>query len=456
MPKSRTPTRDQADLQSTGSASVFPEPSQDAPLVKAKKRGKPAVDMLLRPANPKARPQGLIPIVSGPGPAVGSRPEGHVDPYDFWLEYYRKHDESAPQLRETLRLLNLSRKFTDVHAALTAYLTVRRKNAEPWMYEALAMAIEMIHGKSEDIKTALHYGADLAQRTHNPNHLVSVADLLFRKGYYERVGPLLDEAAAKIPHRAEPLVMSINLAQKTRDPKRMGDAIDGLLSLGWPDNDEYFRREARRQAETLAEKLNEDGRKGDADALLARVTAAESRDVFIRLTWDGNADYDLEVQEPLGAKAQFSMPRTVFGGSIIKNGYGQNPEEIYVCPRGFDGDYLVRIAQIYTDPENPPTRLTLESITHEGTTNETKDTQTLVPQEAQAKSVVVSLKGGRRKTVLPFLSPGAILGSVLGPADPAVHPGARRKVHNDAAAAPARSPQTPRTTLSASAPTAPQ
>ena len=71
--------------------------------------------------------------------------------------------------------------------------------------------------------------------------------------------------------------------------------------------------------------------------------------------------------------AQFSTPRTVFGGSIIKNGYGNHPEEVYVCPRGFDGDYTVRIATIYTNPEKPPTRLTLETITHEGTPEETKD-----------------------------------------------------------------------------------
>jgi hypothetical protein len=412
--------------------------------------------VLLRPADPKTSTRSLIPIVPGPSSAAGRKRAGSVDPYAFWSEYYRKHDESAAQLRETLRLLNISKKFTDVHAVLTAYLTHRRKNAEPWMYEALAMAIEMTHGNPEDIKTALHYGADLAQRTHNPNHLVSVADLLFRKGYYERVGPLLDEAAAKVPHRAEPLVMSINLAQNTKDPKRMGDAIDALLALGWPGSDEYFRREARKQAEMLAEKLKEEGRNTDADALLARVAVAESRDIYIRLTWDGNADYDLVVEEPLGAKAQFSMPRTVFGGSIIKNGYGKNPEEVYVCPRGFDGDYTVRIDKIYSDPENPPTRLTLESITHEGTANEMKDTLPLVPEDPQAKPVVVSLKGGRRKTVLPFLSPGAILESVFGPTDQAERPGARAKARTQAAPSPTRAPQTPKTTRGTPGATAPR
>lgn len=412
--------------------------------------------MLLRPTNPKAGTQGLIPIVPGSGSVVGVRPVAHVDPYAFWSEYYRKHDESAAQLRETLRLLNLSKKFTDVHAALTAYLTERRKNAEPWMYEALALAIEMTSGSPEDIRTALQYGADLAQRTHNPNHLVSVADLLFRKGYYERVGRLLDEAAARIPHRAEPLVMSLNLAQNTKDPKRMGDSIDALLALGWPGNDEYVRREARRQAEALAEKLKEDGRNRDADTLLARVTAAESRDVYVHLSWDGNADYDLEVEEPLGAKAQFSTPRTVFGGSIIKNGYGSHPDEVYVCPRGFDGDYTVRIVTVYADPENPPTRLTLESITHEGTANETKGTWTLDPRKPLVKPVVVPLKGGRRKTVLPFLSPGAILESVFGPADPAERPDARVRARTQPVPASARPSQRPRTARRPSPPTTPQ
>jgi hypothetical protein len=364
---------------------------------------------LIRPAKPGSGTRSLIPIVPGPGPVTAGRPSGKADPYKFWSDYYRTHDESAAQLRETLRLLNISRKFTDVHAVLMGYLTQRPRNAEPWMYEALAMAIEMIQGKPEDIKVALNYAADLALRTHNPNHLVSAADKLLLKGYYDRVGPLLDEAAAKVPHRAEPLLMSILLAQKTKDPRRMGDSIDRLLSLGWPGNDDFARAEARNQAEKLATTLREEQRGAEADALLARLPEAEARDVFIRLRWDGNADYDMIVQEPLGALAQYDTPRTVFGGSIIKNGYGSHPEEVYVCPRGFDGNYTVRIAMVYTDPKKPTTRLTLETITHEGTAAEKKETRTLQPDDPQAKPVVVQLKGGRRKLVLPFVDPVAEL-----------------------------------------------
>jgi len=372
-----------------------------------------AAGPVIRPAAPGAgvRPA-LIPIAPGPVAAGTGKPAGQSDPYKFWSEYYRKHDESSEQLRETLRLLNLSQKFTEVHAALLGYLNHRgSKDREPWMYIALAIALGELNGKPEDIKLALNYSADAAQRTHNPNDLVKAADALFSMGSYERVGPLLDEAATKVPHRSEPLVMSINLARKTKDPKRMGDAIERLLSLGWPGNDDYFRRESRKQAEELAAKLREDGRGKEADELLARLPAAEARDVFIRLTWDGDADYDLAIQEPLGAVAQFSMPRTVFGGSILKNGYGNHPEEIYVCPRGFDGDYRVRITTIYTNPDKLPTQLTLETITHEGTSEEKKEKHTLVPDDKGAKPVILHLTGGRRKTVLPFLSPEGIVNS---------------------------------------------
>jgi hypothetical protein len=185
---------------------------------------------MVKPARPGGADRRLIPI--GPGPGAAPLPAGSVDPYQYWSDYYRKHDENPEQLRETLRLLNLSRKFADVHAALRGYLLQRPKNRESWMYVAYAIATEENHGKPEDVKTSLYYAADMAQRSHNPNDLVRAADQLFLRGYLERVGALLDEATKKVPHNYFPLVMSINLAQKTHDATRMGDAIDRLLSLG--------------------------------------------------------------------------------------------------------------------------------------------------------------------------------------------------------------------------------
>ncbi len=323
---------------------------------------------------------------------------------EYWKDYYRTHDESSEQLKETVTLLNRSQKYQEVYEALLGYLTHRNSNREPWMYEAMALAIEMNKGKPEDVKKTLGYAADMAFKTGNPNDLVSVADLLFLHKTYERVGPLLDMAAEKVPHRSEPLIMSINLARATRDPKRMGDAVQRLLELGWPGDDDRFRLEARQQAESLAKRLREDGRDDEAEALMARLPEAEARDLFLRLTWVGDADLDLVVEEPLGATARYQTPRTVFGGSILKNGYGTHPEEVYVCPRAFDGDYTIRVETIAVDPKTPVMQATLEAILHEGAPDEQKQVRTIKLGPA-ATPVVISLKGGRRKTTLPYVVP---------------------------------------------------
>jgi hypothetical protein len=321
------------------------------------------------------------------------------------MNYYRKHDESAADLKEKVTLLNLNKKTKDVEAILRGYLWNHSKNAEPWMYEALALAIEMNKGKPSDAKTSLKYAADVAEKTQNPNHLLSVADQLFLHGEYAQAAPLIDEVAGKLPHRAEPLMMSINLAAKTKDPERMATSVDKLLSLGWPGYDEKIRRDAHRVVETLAKALREEDRDAEAEALTNRLAESESRDLYVRLSWLGDAGLGLTVDEPLGATAKFAAPRTVFGGSIIKDGYGKHPEAIYVCPRAFDGDYTIRVDPFYNNPEKPALEATLEVITHEGTSRERKQTHTIALNAKTPAPVVVHLEGGRRKAVLPFVAP---------------------------------------------------
>jgi hypothetical protein len=379
------------------------------------------------PQSPSPAIRDLIPITPGSGDLV--KTSGKVDPYVFYRGYYRSDDKDRTdpeRLRRTLRDLNRVGKSRELHAALIGYLENHSKLAEPWMYEALASAIELNQGSAGDVKKALYYAADLAQQTHNPNHLVSAADQLLYRGYLERVGPLLDEAISLVPHCCDPMSMSILLAQKTSDPKRMASSVDELLSLGWPGRDEYFRLESGNQVETLASSLEEGGRTQEAQELRSKLTASQARDVFVRLTWDGDADFDLLVDEPLGVTASYQNPRTVFGGAILKNGYGSRPEEVYVCPRGFAGDYTIRVSTIYTNPDKPVTRLTLETITHEGTLGEKKQSLDLNPDKP-GKPVVVHLDSGRRKKVMPYVDSFAELMKAAAPALKNAKPPARAK-----------------------------
>ena len=93
-------------------------------------------------------------------------------------------------------------------------------------------------------------------------------------------------------------------------------------------------------------------------------------------------------------------------------------------PAAFAGDYTVRVSTIYTNPDKPVTRLTLETITHEGTPGEKKQTFDLSPDKPN-KPVVVHLVSGRRKKVLPYVDPNAELMKAAGPALKNARPPAR-------------------------------
>ena len=336
----------------------------------------------------------------------------------FWDNYFKGHNEKPSQLFSTVAELVQNKKFKDTEAAIKKYLLYQSKQAEPWMYELLVKTIEDRKGPESEIKKAISFAAMLAKRTKNPKDLIRIADMMVIRNFYgpvgdpayeTNIGELIDMAAAQEPANIYPPMMSVNLANKTKDPKRMAAAADQLLSLGWPGFDgrvvfdEKVRRDLAQQVELLEKALQADGKPAEAESLTKEVAESQVRDLYISLKWTGEADIDLIVEEPLGATAEYKNPRTVFGGAILKNGYGKNPEEIYVCPRGFDGDYTIRVDAIYNDEAKPVKEATLTIITHEGGADE-KRQETKVSLDSAA-TVKVRLAGGRRKEVLPFIAP---------------------------------------------------
>jgi hypothetical protein len=326
-----------------------------------------------------------------------------VDPFVFWKEYFRKNDAPPEDLLANLVVLRNEKQFRDIQAALTGYLTYRAKPPEIWMYEMLAVAIDKNGGRKEDVESALGYAASIAKKRGSVIDLTRVADLLHIHKMDAKAAELLPLAMEKDPSDARPLLMTMNLATLLKDPELMGTAAERLLSLGWPGVDETWRIDVRKNVDALVKTLNSEDRAKEAEALDKRIAAAEYRDLFVRLTWNGDAGLDLVVEEPLGATATVLEPRTVFGGAIVKSGRGKHPESIYVCPRAFDGDYRITIQTLYNDEKKPARDVTLEVITHEGTPEETIKTHTLDP--ANPKPIVVRLKGGTRKKVLPYQAP---------------------------------------------------
>lgn len=360
------------------------------------------------------------------------------DPNLFWDNHFRDPKTNKDHLVVNLAFLRSTDEFTDIQAAIRSFLIHHPEQVEPWMYELLAVALVMNKGRAADVNTALGYAADLAARRKKAHELTRVADTLAMHDLHDRAGQLLDLASDLEPGNPVPMVMSMSLAERTRNPERMTQAVERFLALGWPETDETWRRETRVRVEALVKTLEEEGRSEEGARLLASLDRSEGRDLFVRLSWAGDADLSLIVDEPLGATARVASPRTVFGGALVANGYGEHPEEIYVCPRGFDGDYQIRVERLQGNPDDPARDITLEIVTREGTAEEQAESR---PISLPASSpVVVRLEGGRRRTVLPYQAPAATDGVTVTFAGPGAGGVSRSSDVEQAPTAPTLSP----------------
>ncbi len=385
---------------------------------------------------PKVKSVGpKAPAPAAAGKAAGAAQPGG-DPYKFWKDYFattkfKTPAEAEASLFQTVSEMVKARRLDYAEAAIKAYLLFHGKDAQPWMYEMLVKCIESRKGangqpKEENeaqVRQTIGYAAHLAKKSKNPTDLVRVADMMVIRKYYGQVGDpgyqtnigeLVDLAADKLPANIYPPMMSINLATHDKDPIRMANAAERLLSLGWPGRDDMIRRDVKEQVKQLAEALKVEGKNGEADVLMASLAESEGRDVFLRLTWKGEADIDMSVAEPLGATANYHNPRTVFGGAIIKNGYGSHPEEVYVCPRAFKGSYAIVVEKVVDfDPAKPVLEATLEVILQEGTPEEHRETHKINLNKSEP--IVFELAGGRRKQPLPYVAPPEAPPVVAGP-----------------------------------------
>lgn len=360
---------------------------------------------------------------AGVASAKSRIPQKQVDPIRFWDDYYAdpKSNDDPDDLLGLVALLRVDKKFRDIEGVLRGYLRHHSDLAEVWMYDTLGIAIEVNKGDMAEVKSLVGFAAHLARSSDNPNDLFQVADMLLLRNWFLPVGAegykanlpeILDRLIEKVPHRLEPYLMEVLLAERTKNPGRMGDAAEGILSLGWPGQDAGVRLQIRSRCDAMAKQLRDEGRPEEAKAMLDRVTNATVRDLVVKLKWKGVADLDLVVEEPLGAKANYDMPRTVFGGSLISNGRSTDPaksaEEMYVCPRGFDGTYTISVQTVYNAPEDPRQAVKtaeVEVIMHEGTSQEKKQSFTVNLDPESIKPVQIALEGGRRVKVLPFVGP---------------------------------------------------
>jgi len=286
------------------------------------------------------------------------------------------------------------------HAAELISAAIAAGHAEPWMYEALAMALEAAGKPKAEVERALLSAADFSA---SATDLLSLANYLARFGSLKQAIRICKQVTRLDPANREAFAIGMSLAARADDVPSLRWACAGVLAHEWPADQRDVAARAARLAKTTIEKLRQAGKAEEAAAFQAAIDEALVRDLEVEISWNGDADIDLLVEEPPGTVCSQAASRSTSGGTLLGDAAvaadpaNATQRERYVAAQAFPGHYriLVRraVGKVAADT------LTAEMTLHKGTDREQK-IKRQVPLGADEILLTVDLPEGRRREPL--------------------------------------------------------
>jgi hypothetical protein len=323
-----------------------------------------------------------------------------ADPTVAWNDYFAAHADVSPQrVRETARHLMRGRQFDQVIAMIHAAL--RHGLPQPWMYEAMVLGMQAGGSSIQEIERALMSAIDFGE---SADDFMYVAQYMARIGLESRALSIFRQVSVIEPLRPEPYLFGLRLARQVDDLDGIRWSSLGILKQAWAKDKYGLVQQARRAANSAVERMNAAGQTAKAKEFQAQLDEAKRRDCIVKVTWTGNADVDMIVEEPSGNVCSFRNPRTAGGGVMLgdsASGHGQSSvdgvSETYVCPEGFDGTYRVLLRRVWGTVTAG--KVTVDVYHHYGSENE-KHLRHQIPLGDGDQLVVFDLDNGRRQEAL--------------------------------------------------------
>jgi tetratricopeptide (TPR) repeat protein len=272
---------------------------------------------------------------------------------------------------------------------------VRESLPAPWMYEALSIAMQGADYPAEEIQRVLmssvDFGADVTAA-------IKIARYLETQGMTKEALAIYRDAHRASPMERLPLEAGLNLALELEDREAVAWAATGILSRAWTDDQMPLIEKAILAAKAAYIRLKNEKRTMEAYALEQALKQAQGRDIVVRVSWTGNADIDIAVEEPTGTICDVTNPATISGGLLLgdsssmdkasKDGYS----ETYACARGYAGQYRIAIRKIWGDVVGG--KVTVQMVTDYGTEHQ-RYIEQQIPIERDAL-LITEVKNGRR------------------------------------------------------------
>lgn len=328
----------------------------------------------------------------------GAKPEdlkARTERAKRWRDRFESGKVTEVTIQELVSDLVKSKQYEEVIACLEQAI-IGGKIVEPWMHEALALAMQSAGRPQSDIERVVMSSQDLIGG--DTDSMMQLAAYLARFERYDRAIELYRQAAHLSPHRPEPFVYALELARRSRNFEAVVWSAPEVLSYAWGRDREPLRRSATQAAADAIPQLLKEGKISKALQLQEAMQKANQLDLAVRLEWNGHADLDLSVEEPSGSVCSMSAPFTAAGGAFVHDGYGPNQANCYdeyICPSAMVGEYRLRVTHIRGDVVGKRARLIITR--GKNTPHEVTETQTVVI--GRTDSVVrISLNEGRRVT----------------------------------------------------------
>jgi len=212
---------------------------------------------------------------------------------------------------------------------------------------------------------------------------------------YDRALAYCRQAAILDPGTASAYEDALVYADLGKDMNSMEWAARNLLRRDWPSDNKDLHGKAQDRLKTLLSGMQQDNRRGDAERMVSKVLKSQQRDLVIRLAWEGAADLDLEVKEPVGTLCSYLQRQSPGGGVLLGDRVGDAPQESYIAAKAFSGEYQITVRRVWGRTLGG--KAVLEVIQHQGTPEETHHRETLVFDRIHMTSV--TLDKGTRTTV---------------------------------------------------------
>ena len=293
-----------------------------------------------------------VSLVTEKAAEVDRKPQAIVltdinNPQIAWSNYFSETFANQADVRATAKKLMKEQNPNQAVAMILA--AIQHDQFQPWMHEALVLAMQISGRPQADVERALMSAVDMSE---DDNDILIAAQYMARNSMEKRAIRLLKGYSLNNPTRTEPFVIGLRAAQKIGDVEAIKWATTGVLSQEWPDHPEIVKQ-AKFAATAVLNAYRENGQSDELAAFEEELQQAKERDCHIEVSWTGDADLDLYVVEPGGTTCSRLDKRTRGGGILMRDSFSPKAgasgvvSEKYILPKGFAGDYQLVIKRVW-------------------------------------------------------------------------------------------------------------